>query len=216
MTARGLVVDFGGVLTTSILDSFQAFCRGEGVAWERLASLLRESYRRHDAESPVALVELGTITTDEFERRLAEALSDGTDRPVVPEGLVERMLATVEPEPAMVEAVRSVRSSGAATALLSNAWSARQYRLARVHPDELFDVVLVSTELGMRKPDPEVYREAARRLRLDPSDCVFVDDIGENVEAARAVGMRGIAHRRPDETVGALEEAFGVTIRSER
>lgn len=211
MTYRGLVVDFGGVLTTSITESFRIFCRREGIAEERLNDLLHASYRGGSDDSPVARVETGALTTEEFEGMMAELLSEGLDEPLPAGGLVARMLETVEPDPAMLAAVGRAREGGIRTALLSNAWSPRQYRIGGID-DGLFDAAVISNEVGMRKPSPEIYREAARRLDLDPGACVFVDDLRANVEAAERVGMRGILHERAEETIPLLQELLGVPL----
>ena len=211
MTYRGLVVDFGGVLTTSIVESFRAFCRREGIEEERLNDLLHASYRDGSEESPVARVETGVVSTEEFEGLMAELLSEGLERPVPSRGLVARMLETVEPDPAMLQAVGRAREEGIRTGLLSNAWSPRQYRIGGID-DGLFDAVVISNEVGMRKPSEAIFREAARRLDMEPGACVFVDDIKANVEAAERVGMRGILHERPEETIPRLEELLGVPL----
>ena len=211
MTYRGLVVDFGGVLTTSILESFRTFCRREGVEEERLLDLLHASYGDGSEESLVARVETGAVSTQEFEGMMAELLSEGLERPVAPGGLVARMLETVEPDAAMLQAVGRAREEGIRTGLLSNAWSPRQYRIGGID-DGLFDALVISNEVGMRKPSEAIFLEAARRLGMDPGGCVFVDDIRANVEAAERVGMRGVLHERSEETVPRLEELLGVSL----
>ena len=204
-TYRGLIVDFGGVLTTSIADAFRAFCEREGLDRDRLGAMLRDSYRTDDPASLVARVEVGAISDEDFERELAVVLSEGLQEPLVAEGLVERMLGGVKPELRMIETVRAARERGTATALLSNSWSSRQYWIDGYQPDELFDAVVISGEVGMRKPDPRIFLLAAERLGLEPADCVFVDDFRENVEAAERVGMHGVFHDDPDRTIPELD-----------
>lgn len=200
-----LVVDFGGVLTTSLLESFQAFCEREGVDPARMEALIRTSYHEGDPESPVTLVETGRMSTEEFERHLAEALSEGLHRPVSADGLVGRMLGGIRPDERMLEGVRRIRKEGIATALLSNSWDLRHYADLR---DGLFDVVVISGEVGLRKPDPEIYSLTAERLELPPQLCVFVDDHPGNVQAAQAAGMTGVWHAEAEETLRRLEDLF--------
>jgi putative hydrolase of the HAD superfamily len=200
-----LVVDFGGVLTTSLLESFQAFCEKEGVDPARMEALIRASYHEGDLESPVTLVETGRMSTEEFERHLAKALSEGLHQPVAAEGLVGRMLGGIRPDERMLEGVRRIRKEGIATALLSNSWDLRHYTDFR---DGLFDVIVISGEVGLRKPDPEIYALTAERLALPPEACVFVDDHPGNVEAATTAGMTGVWHRDTEETLSRLEELF--------
>ena len=202
------MVDFGGVLTTSIADAFRDFCEREGIDRDRLSAMLRDSYRAEDTASLVARVEIGQITGEEFERELATVLSEGLDSPLEAERLVERMLEGIEPEPRMIAAVRAIRAAGVRTGLLSNSWSSRQYWISGYDPEELFDTVVISGEVGLRKPDPSIYRLAARRLDLRPEDCVLVDDFEENVAAARAIGMHALLHDDPGVTIPALERLF--------
>ncbi|HEV3474026.1 MAG TPA: HAD family phosphatase [Actinomycetota bacterium] len=207
----GLLIDFGGVLTTSLGDAFRAFCEREGIQWERLEATMIEAYRDVRPDSVVARVETGHSDREEFERFLAEALSEGRDSPLDAQDLIVRMLADIRMDDDMVEAVRTARRRGVRTGLLSNSWGVDYY--PRDLLAELFEEVVISGEVGMRKPDPEVFRSAAGGLGLPPEACVFVDDIRANVEASERVGMRGVLHERAAETIPTLEELLGVSLR---
>lgn len=208
-TYRGLVVDFGGVLTTSIAEAFRTFCQREGIDHERLKAILRSSYAvGTDPDAMVALLETGRLERAEFERRLAEALSAGLPAPLEHIDLLARMLGGIRFDVPMVEAVEAAHRAGVRTAMLSNSWGVEGY--PRQLLDQLFDEVVISGEIGMRKPDPEVFRLAARRLRLPTGECVFVDDVRGNVEAAQAVGMRGVVHEEAGRTIPELEALLGV------
>jgi putative hydrolase of the HAD superfamily len=198
------------VLTTSLGEAFRAFCRREGVDEERLRGALRQAYERADRDSLVSRFETGRLDRDEFERDLAATLSVGLERPLDPEGLVARMLADIRPDRAMVEAVRTARRAGVRTALLSNSWGLEPYPEQLLA--ELFDEVVISGQVGLRKPDPAVFRLAAERLALSPRACVFVDDVRSNVEAAEAVGMRGVVHEAAEATIGELERLLRVPL----
>lgn len=204
------MVDFGGVLTTSLIDAFRAFCEREGVDFERLIGLLRTSYDEGHSESPMSLVETGRIPSAEFERRMAGVLSEGLHRPIAADGLVSRMMADLKPDDRMLEAVRRVREAGIPTALCSNSWDTAHY--ADNLRGGLFDVVVISGEVGLRKPDPEIFQLTADRLGLPPAACVFVDDHPANVRAAERVGMVGVHHRNADDTIGRLEALLGVAL----
>jgi putative hydrolase of the HAD superfamily len=211
---EGLVVDFGGVLTTSIAEAFRSFCESEGVDYERLQAILRSAYGVGTEPDPlVARMETGRIDSVEFERRMAEALSEGLDRAVDPTDLLARMLSGIHFDVRMVEAIHAARGHGVRTALLSNSWGVETY--PRDLLDDLFEDVVISGEVGMRKPDPEVFRLAADRLGLPPPRCVFVDDVRGNVEAAEAVGMRGLVHERAEETIPELERLFGLSLEAD-
>jgi epoxide hydrolase-like predicted phosphatase len=105
--------------------------------------------------------------------------------------------------------VRRVREAGYKTALLSNSWGMDYPREGWT---ELFDVTVISGEVGMRKPDPDIYQLCAEQLELPPQACVFVDDLSPNVRGAVAVGMVGVLHRTYDETVVELEALFGLEL----
>jgi epoxide hydrolase-like predicted phosphatase len=211
---RGLVIDFGGVLTTPLGDAFRAFCRREAVDYDRVRGALRAAYGADgDPESLVARFETGRMSTEAFEQVLAAALSEGLDHPIEARGLVARMVADLRIDDAMVDAVRRIRAAGVKTALLSNSWGVDYYPHDLL--DGLFDEMVISGQVGLRKPHPEVFGLAARGLGLEPPECVFVDDLRSNVEAAEAAGMRGVVHQEAGGTIEALERTFEVPLRYE-
>jgi putative hydrolase of the HAD superfamily len=198
----GLLVDFGGVLTTSVWDSFADFCRDKGLAEDAVLRMFRED--------PAALAELrrletGRLSEDEFERHFAErlGLDDATD-------LIDSMFRGMKPCEPMVAAVRAARVSGVHTGLVSNSWSTSHYD--RKLLAELFDTAVISAEVHMHKPQPEIYRLAAERLGVEPDECIFVDDLRENCEGAEAVGMTAVRHRNAAETIAKLAELTGVSL----
>ena len=206
----GLLVDYGGVLTTSVTRSFRAFCDDVGLPPDLVRQTFVEAYHTPAGEGPVHLVETGKLSGEEFAVGLAEALSRQAGIPVEPGGLLERLFARVQLEERMLGAVLQARQAGVRTGLLSNSWGRDGYPRARF--GELFDAVVISGEVGVRKPDPAIYRLAADRLGLEPTQCVFVDDLAANVKAAEAVGMTALVHRRPEETIPHLADLLGVEI----
>ena len=207
---RGLLVDFGGVLTTSMGRAFSAFCVEYEVDPERFKTVIGEAYVG-GSESMIAKLERGKITLKEFEQWIAGELSEGSPQLLVAEGIRDRMFAGMGPDEEMVAAVRRAHDAGVKTALISNSWGPSGFR--DVELDEMFDAVLISGEVGMRKPDAEIFLHAAKLLELEPTECVFVDDLEQNAEGARAVGMEGIVHRSARFTVPKLEELLGVPLR---
>lgn len=214
---RALLVDYGGVLTTSMATSFAQFCLATGVSPERIRQVLAPAYRADPEEGPhaeapddlVAALETGRMSVEQFNDRLAAVLSEGLEQPVDGLDLAARLFSGAAPDHRMIEAVEVARSHGLKTALVSNTWGLRD---PSPWDDELFDAVVLSGREGVRKPDPEVYRLAAGRIGVQPSACVFVDDIAANVEGARAVGMEGVLHRHPEVTIRRLEELFGIRL----
>jgi putative hydrolase of the HAD superfamily len=179
----GLILDYGGVLTTDIFASFSAFCAAEGLEPETV----RERFMQHpDARSLLEGLETGALAEAEFEPRLAALLEVRSER------LIDRLFGGMQIDEAMLEGVRAVHRAGVPCALLSNSWgSVDRYEL----PDDLFDARVLSGQVGLRKPDPAIYALAAERLSLAPEACVFVDDLPGNLEPARALGMATILHR---------------------
>lgn len=211
MTPRALVVDYGGVMTSSMGRAFAEFCLREGVDPERFRAVVAEAYSDAGRDGVMARLERGEIGLDEFERWMAEMLSEGLDAPIDPTGIKERMNAGLEADERMIDAVLRLRAHGIRTGLISNSWGPGAYERDRF--GQLFDAVLISGEVGTRKPEPEIYRLAAQRLGVEPEECVFADDLLQNVEGARAAGMEGIVHRSADFTVPKLEELFGLSLR---
>jgi putative hydrolase of the HAD superfamily len=213
LTFQALLVDFGGVLTTSMMVSIAAFCESTGVEPEAMFGLLAGAYGgtepAHEIAGLVTGLETGRLAVEEFDRRLAEALSEGLPEPLDPDGLSARLFQGLQPDQPMVEAVRAARSAGIKTGLISNTWGPTA---ASEHLADLFDVEIRSWDVGLRKPEPEIYLEAARRLEIDPEACVFVDDIQANAEGARAVGMWAVVHRDAALTIPKLEELLGVPL----
>src|SRR5262249_39140148 len=125
-------------------------------------------------------------------------------------GLLTRMFAGSIPAGSMYDAVRAIRSAGLRTALLSNSWGMADYP-RHLFPG-MFDVVVISGEVGMRKPEERTCRHAPGLLGLDPAECVFVDDIQVNVPAAEAVGMTAILHTDPAATLARLGGLLGLSL----
>jgi epoxide hydrolase-like predicted phosphatase len=111
----------------------------------------------------------------------------------------------------MLGAVRRSRAAGIKTGLISNSWgNGLAYDPALL--DELFDAVVISGEVGMHKPEPEIFHLGAERIGVAPEECVFVDDLRENCAGAEAVGMKAILHRGAEGTLPQLEELLGVPL----
>jgi epoxide hydrolase-like predicted phosphatase len=197
-----VLFDFGGVLTTPVWDSFAAFCRDEGLDPDAIKNLFRND---PEALADLRGLETGALTEDEFEAKFGARL--GLENH---ERLIDSMFSGMKPMPAMVQAVRDLRASGLKTGLVSNSWSVDHYD--RDLLGEIFDDAVISAEVRMHKPRPEIYRLAAERIGVAPGRCLFIDDLRENCEGAEAVGMTAIRHRDPSETIVRLAELTGVSL----
>jgi len=197
-----LLVDFGGVMTTSVWDSFADFCRAQGLEEKTVKRLFRGN---PEAIANLRGLETGKIEETEFERRFATllGLEDATD-------LIDSMFRGMRPCEPMIAAVRAAGARGVKTGLISNSWSTSHYDRGML--EELFDTSVISAEVGLHKPQPEIYRLAAERLVEPPESCVFVDDLRENCDGAEAVGMTAILHRDPASSVKQIEELFGISV----
>jgi len=211
---RALIIDWGGVMTNPIVDTVRAWLEMEDIDYNHYADVMRPwvvaAYTEED-RNPIHALERGECTIEEFERELAAQLVCRDGRPVAAEGLLARMFAATAPCDPMYAAVYAVRQSGVLTGLLSNSWGVGDYP-RHLFPG-MFDAVVISAEVGMRKPEERIFRHAVEQLGLQPEECVFVDDLQANVTAAEAIGMTGVLHREPDVTVGRLGELFGLALR---
>lgn len=199
---RGLLVDWGGVMTTNLFDSFRAFCEREGLS----PDAVRDNFRGH-VESRELLIglETGALSEEEFEPRFAEILG------VAAPGLIDRMFAGAQTDDGMVGAVRSAREQGVRTGLISNSWGTRRYDRRLLA--ELFDGVAISGDIGIRKPDPDIYELGAQRIGVLPRECVFVDDLPFNLKPAAELGMGTVHHTDTEKTIAQLELVLGVALR---
>lgn len=211
---KALIVDYGGVLTSPLLDTTGSWMDSDGIDPESFKDAMRDwlglSYGTDAGESPVHALERGEVEVPDFERQLAAQLKTLDGRPVEATGLLTRMFAGFGRETAMTEALRHAKAAGLSTALLSNSWG---LDYPREHWDELFDVVVISGEVKMRKPEARIFQLTAERLGLAPQACVFVDDLAPNVRGAAEVGMVGVHHVTPQQTIEELEALFEINLR---
>jgi putative hydrolase of the HAD superfamily len=200
-----LIVDYGGVLTTSIQDSMQVFASEEGIELQDLARIALAAYVEGD-DDLVTAFETGRMSEEDFSLEFAQRLAMATGKEIDPERFVARMFGGVRLEEGMLETVATTRKAGFKTALLSNSWGLSGYPRERF--SDLFDVVVISGEVGMRKPQPEIFQFTAEKLDVQASRCVFVDDHPGHLKAALQEGMTTILHRSPAETIPQLKELF--------
>jgi putative hydrolase of the HAD superfamily len=199
---RGLLVDWGGVLTSNLFHSFTAHFETLGIPADNVRELFRS---RPAAREALVALETGRMDESEFEVRLAAALELEDHA-----GLVDGLMAGAVPDVAMVRAVERARAAGLRTGLISNSWGTHRYgddTLAR-----LFDITVISGLEGTRKPDPRMYELALERIGLAGPECVFVDDLEFNLGPAEQLGMATVLHHDAAETVPELERLLGIPL----
>jgi putative hydrolase of the HAD superfamily len=198
---RALLIDYGGVLTTNVYQAFQEFAAREGLAADAVVAALHSGPA---ARELLIGLEEGTAPEADFERGFGELLG------VAPEGLIKRLVRGMRLDHRMIDAVRAVRRAGVPTALVSNSWGTDFYPADLLA--ELFDAVVISGRVGMRKPSPEIYLHAVRELGREPCDCVFVDDLARNLGAAAELGIATLHHTDSDVTIAEMARLFGIEL----
>jgi putative hydrolase of the HAD superfamily len=203
---RGTFIsDFGGVLTVPLSRGFLAYQQDSGVSTEELGHAMARAAAVL-GDHPLFALERGEITEAEFGRLLADELPEGFDLARMRELLFEHL----DPNEPMIEFARELRNRGKRTALLTN--NVREWeplwRSKLPELDEIFEVVVDSAFVGLRKPDPAIYELTLARLGVAAGDCVFLDDLEINCEAARDLGMLAVRFEDNDQALSELEAAF--------
>jgi len=197
----GLLIDWGGVLTTNLFSSFYEYC----VRSEIDPQTLGERFKS-DPEFRELLIALekGELQESAFELRFAELLE------VEPAGLIDGLFAGVGPDQAMLDAVRRAREAGVRTALVSNSWGVHRYPHELF--DEIFDGIVISAREGIRKPARRMYELGAERAGVPAGACVYVDDLRFNLTPAAELGMATVHHTSAEKTIPELERLLSVPL----
>ncbi|CCH31541.1 HAD family phosphatase [Actinosynnema sp. NPDC047251] len=202
-----VVLDWGGVLTVSVPTFIEDWLHREDIDRERYGTTIRAWMGRDAApDNPVSRLETGHLPVAEFERLLAAELRTPGGAAIPAHGLLRRMFGAAQTDPAMVDLVRDLRARGLRTVLLSNSWG-------EGYPEELllelFDTVVISGRVGLRKPDPKIFAHTLEVIGLPAHRCAFVDDAPANVDAARAVGLHAHRHTDAESTRAVLAALLG-------
>jgi putative hydrolase of the HAD superfamily len=203
-----VISDFGGVLTTPLIESFLAYQRESGIVLEELGTAMARLMEEDEGRHPLFELEKGNITEEEFVRRLGDALGRPLDT------MREVYFENLHPNKPMIELMRELRDSGLRMALLTN--NVREWeplwRAKLPDVDEIFEVVVDSAFVGMRKPDPEIYTLTVERLGdgLRPEECLFVDDVEVNCTAATQLGMTAVRFEDNEQAIPAIAAALRV------
>lgn len=200
VNGKGLLLDFGGVLTSSLNERMAEFCIEAGLP----PSAVTDALRTEEGRRIIALAEAGLAPQRDLEVVLARHLG-------LPDaGLLARLLV-LTPRAEMIDLVRQARAAGIPTGLLSNSLGSGGHDVyAGYDLAEMFDVVVISHVVGLRKPERAIFELAAEKLGLEPRDCVFVDDTLVNVIAAREVGMAAVHFTGEAGQLAEIERLLGL------
>jgi epoxide hydrolase-like predicted phosphatase len=206
-----LISDFGGVLTTPLFQSFAAIHDAAGIPPESLGIALARITEKTGA-NPLFELECGRIPEAEFTRAMSEQLAEDLERPVDFGELGLRFFEALDPNIGMIDLIREVRREGLRTALLTNnvkEWEPLWRSMLPV--DELFETVVDSAFVGVRKPDPRIYELTLERVDLLPGACLFVDDLEINCEAASDLGFEVVHFRETAQARAEVHAKLGLT-----
>jgi putative hydrolase of the HAD superfamily len=201
---RAVVSDFGGVLTAPLMTAFARAHADLGIPLEALAAVMSRGGRAR-----LHALERGELAERDFLTAIEAGLSDELNRPVSLDGYGARLFAGLEPNERLFDYFRELRGRGLRLAILTNnvrEWEA-MWR-AKLPVDEVFDLVVDSAFVGMRKPEPEIYALTLERLGLPAQACAFLDDLEVNVDGARAAGMHGIHFEDTEQAIRDLESVL--------
>jgi epoxide hydrolase-like predicted phosphatase len=201
-TYKGLILDFGGVVTTDFYGALDAYSLRAGLGEHAFVGALREN---PEGRAALAAVECGELPQREFERTMGRLL--GVDDT----GLLAEALADLKPRPEIIDLTQRARAKGILVAALSNSWGTGEYDpYAGWDLDEMFDAVVISDQVGLRKPDPEIFKLTAAKLGLLPSECLFIDDTEHNLPGAAGLGMGTLFFTGAPGEVAEIERLTGV------
>lgn len=204
MTQRALLLDFGGVITTDFYGALRAFCVREGLAPNAIEAVLKT---RPDVRSVLKNAECGRIPQARLEGVLGEALG------VRAENLVARAGADLKPCQPVLDLAARARDHGVLTGVLSNSWGSGvdgHDAYAGYDLEQRFDMVVISDQVGISKPDEAIYLFAASKLGVAPEECVFADDNPSYLPPAAALGMAVVHFTAPESGVASISALLGL------
>jgi putative hydrolase of the HAD superfamily len=204
-----VISDFGGVLTTPLIETFAALQEEDGIDSEAMGGALRRIAERN-GRHPLYELECGRMTEDDFLAELGAQLREDLGRDIEMHSFAERYFGHLDANDAMIAFLRELRGRDYRLAILTNnvrEWEPRWRGMLPV--DELFELVVDSAFVGLRKPDPAIYRLTCDRLGVAPERCLFVDDVEPNCAAARELGMTAVLFRSSEQAIAEVREALG-------
>lgn len=211
---KAVLWDFGGVITTSPFEAFNRFEAEQGLPKD----FIRSINATNPETNAWAQLESSTISVDEFDEKFAE---EAADKGYTVRGRQVLELLSGDLRPEMVYALQTIKQTHRIGCITNNVKSGEGPGMARSEEKanavagvmEMFDVVIESSKVGMRKPNPEIYRLACREMEISPGEALFIDDLGINLKPARALGMTTIKVLDAEQALDELEHHLGLSLR---
>ena len=201
-----MISDFGGVLTTPLVQSFAAVQDETGIPFERLGEAMQRIAQRQ-GEHPLYELERGRLSEVDFLKALADELEPVLGHRTALHRFREIYFEALDPNEPMIELMAELKAKGYRMGLLtSNVREWEPLWRSMMPVDEIFEVIVDSAFVGMRKPEREIYEVTLERLGVEAGECVFLDDVEANCEAARDLGMAAVHYRHNDQAIAELRE----------
>jgi putative hydrolase of the HAD superfamily len=207
---RAIVSDFGGVLTTPLVESFMAFQDQTGITTETLGKAMQAATETNGGENPLFEMERGEITEDSFLALLTEHLEPLLGHHPEMHRFREIYFEALQPNPAMIELVRELKGEGYRMAMLTN--NVREWEplwRSMLPVDEIFEEIVDSAFVGCRKPEARIYELTLERIGLPAEACLFVDDVLINCEGARKAGLHAVHFQDNEQAIPEIRAALG-------
>jgi putative hydrolase of the HAD superfamily len=205
-----VISDFGGVLTTPLVQSFAAVQDETGIPFEELAKAMAR-IQEEDGRHPLYELETGNLTEVEFLQKLGDSLEPVLGHRPELHRFSEIYFEALHPNGPMIDLMREAKESGHRMGLLTN--NVREWEplwRSMLPVDEIFEVVVDSGFVGCRKPDREIYDITLERMGVPAGECLFIDDIDVNCEAARDLGMSAVHYQHNDQAIPEISGALSL------
>ncbi len=206
---EAVISDFGGVLTTPLVQSFMAFQDETGITPENLGKAMQAATEAN-GQNPLFEMERGEISEDEFLRQLTNALEPLLGHRPEMHRFKEIYFEALEPNPPMIDLMRELKATGYRMAMLTNnvkEWEPLWRSMLPV--DEIFETVVDSAFVGCRKPESRIYAITLERLGLPAEACMFVDDVKVNCEGAERAGIAAVHFQQNEQAIPEIRAQLG-------
>lgn len=207
---EAVISDFGGVLTTPLIESFMAFQDETGITTEVLGKAMAAATEAN-GDNPLFEMERGEITEIAFLEQLTDSLEPLLGHRPEMHRFKEIYFEALDPNPAMIELMRALKAEGYRMAMLTN--NVREWEplwRSMLPVDEIFETVVDSAFVGCRKPESRIYAIALDRLGVPAERCLFVDDVEVNCEGAEKAGMTAVHFRDNKQAIAAIRKRVGL------